>query len=194
MLNAEFYRTDFINQVIVDLDRSPGSAYFYNLKGKSYSNSFQIDLTFEPIKRLEIMTAYRLNDVQMTINDELRQRPLVSRHKAFLNVAYTTELKEWQLDVTLDVNGGGRLPNTNQNPEEYRLAENYPAFAMIHGQITKTFDQWDFYLGVENLLDYRQPNPILSYNNPNSKYFDSSMIWGPIMGRKIHLGVRLNIY
>jgi outer membrane receptor protein involved in Fe transport len=192
-LNAEYYRTDFINQVIIDTDRNPGEVHFYNLKGKSYSNSFQVDLIFEPISGLNIMTAYRLNDVKMTIYDELLQKPLLSKHKAFLNIGYAIGDNDWLLDFTADYNGRGRLPNTSQNPEEYRLNDEFEDFILFNTQITKKFDVFEMYLGIENITDYKQKNPILGYNDPNGKYFDSTIIWGPIIGRLVYFGFRLNI-
>jgi len=45
-LSIDFFRTDFINQVIADMDRNPSYVYFYNLHGKSYSNSAQAEFHF----------------------------------------------------------------------------------------------------------------------------------------------------
>lgn len=193
-LNADYYRTDFISQVIVDLDRDAGKALFYNLDGISYSNSFQIDLTFQPIDGLELITAYRFNDVKMTFGGKLEDKPMINKHKAFLNASYTTDDADWIFDFTINVNGGGRLPDTQHNPSSVKLEKEFPAFVMLHGQIEKEFELFSLYLGVENLLDFKQPNPILVYdNNPFGKYFDSSMIWGPIEGRVLYLGMRFNL-
>jgi outer membrane receptor for ferrienterochelin and colicin len=192
-LNIEYYRTDFINQTIVDMDYQPGEVHFYNLKGKSYSNSFQIDLNIEFTKNLKIITAYRLNDVWLTITDKLQQKPLISPSKYFLNIAYSTENNGWSFDFTTDYNGSGRIPETYKNPEQYRLGSTFPAFVLLHGQITKRISNVEIYLGGENLTDYKQTNPIIAANDPFGKYFDSSMIWGPIDGRKIYLGARLII-
>ena len=192
-LNSEFYRTDFINQVIVDLDQDVHSVHFYNLNGKSYSNSFQVDLMFEPVKRLEMTLAYRLNDVHMTINNELTTKPLISRHKAFMNIAYALGKNNWKFDVTLDYNGKGRLPSTQNNPEEYRRPAEFEDFYLLHAQITKIFGKLELYLGGENLTNFMQHHPIIAANQPYSKYFDSSMIWGPIMGRMIYFGARYTI-
>jgi hypothetical protein len=46
------------------------SAYyikFYNQKGKSFSNSFQAELNYSPIKRMDVKLAYRLFDVKNDI-------------------------------------------------------------------------------------------------------------------------------
>jgi hypothetical protein len=51
----------------------------------------------------------------------------------------------------------------------------------------------DLYIGVENLLDFRQSQPIVSANDPSSPYFDSSFIWGPVQGRMLYGGMRWRI-
>jgi outer membrane receptor protein involved in Fe transport len=129
----------------------------------------------------------------MTYDGNLEQKPMVNKHKAFLNASYTTDDADWIFDFTFNLNGGGRLPNTSANPVEYQLDKTYPAYIMLHGQVEKEFDMFSIYLGVENLLDYKQPNPILAYNDPFGKYFDSSMIWAPIEGRVIYVGMRFKL-
>jgi outer membrane receptor protein involved in Fe transport len=52
---------------------------------------------------------------------------------------------------------------------------------------------FNFYVGVENLLNYKQPNPIVDNHNPYSQYFDASMVWGPIYGRMFYAGLRFKI-
>lgn len=189
-LNTEYYRTDFINQTIVDMDVAPGEVHFYNLKGKSYSNSFQVDATIELFSGFNITTAYRINDVMITIADKLQEKPLISKDKLFLNLAYTIGNDAWNFDFTTEYNGGGRIPNTLQNPEEYRMKETFPSFVLFHGQITKRFEWIEMYLGAENIGDFKQHHAIIAFDKPFSDYFDSSMIWGPIHGRKIYFGAR----
>jgi hypothetical protein len=56
------------------------------------------------------------------------------------------------------------------------------------------FDKkFDMYVGVENILDFKQSNPIIDAQNPfgKSNYFDASMVWGPVFGRMIYSGLRL---
>ncbi|MGC9330864.1 MAG: hypothetical protein ACP5DZ_03190 [Bacteroidales bacterium] len=61
---------------------------------------------------------------------------------------------------------------------------------MLHAQVTKYFKSWSEYLGVENILNYRQENPIIAASDPFSQYFDAAMIWGPLEGQKFYLGFR----
>ncbi len=186
--NTEYYYTKFQNQTIIDMDNSVAEILIYNLKGDSYSHNFQVDANIEIINDLNLMLAYRYNDVWTTIGNELTEKPLISKSKIFLNTAYS--FSGWSFDITMEYNGSGRMPNTTNYPAEYRLSNRYPDFALLHGQITKQFDNFEIYLGGENLTDYKQHNPIIAANEPYSKYFDSSMIWGPVHGRKLYLGVR----
>jgi hypothetical protein len=191
-LNADFYRTDFINQIILDMDSSPNAVFFTNLHGTSYSNSFQIDLIAEPLDGLIITSAYRYNDVQSMYNGKLAVKPLQSPHRGFLNLAYSTLFDEWVFDFTINYNGPGRLPNMMKNPKEYMIHGDYEGYFTLYGQVTKKFKGWEIYLGGENLTDFIQKNPIIAYKDPFGKYFDSSVIWGPILGRLIYFGIRVS--
>jgi outer membrane receptor protein involved in Fe transport len=65
-------------------------------------------------------------------------------------------------------------------------------FNLISLQVTRKFKNLDVYLGIENILNFRQKNPIRSFENPYSDNFDASMIWGPVMGRTAYFGIRKN--
>ncbi|MCK4662367.1 MAG: TonB-dependent receptor [Bacteroidales bacterium] len=192
-VNTEFYKTKFINQIIVDMETDVSSVLFYNLNGRSYSNSAQIELIFEPLERLDITTAFRRTDVKTTINDKFQQKPLVNQYKGLFTISYYTNLKKWQFDFTSQLNGNGILPSTEQNPVQYQKAESFDPYAIFNAQITKYFKRWDFYLGVENITDFTQDEPIIASDDPFGDYFDASMVWGPLTGRKFYIGLRYKI-
>lgn len=192
-LGADFYRTDFINQVIIDLDRSPQEVVFYNLDGRSYSNSLQIDGMIQPFRGFEITLAGRYNDVKRTINGTLREAPYVSRYKALMTLSYATKFEKWKFDVTLQFNGKSRLPDTDSNPEPYNRPHYSKEYLILYAQITKKFKHIDIYAGAENITNYMQHHPIVASTDPFGKYFDASMIWGPIMGRTFYAGIRLTL-
>ncbi len=189
----DFYRTDFENQIVADLDRNTQQVSFYNLNGRSYSNSFQAQVDYELVKRLDLRLAYRWFDVQTTYSDLLRQKPLIAKDRFFINLAYESR-KFWKMDYTLNWQGRKRIPDTNTNPEPYRLEEYSPAFLVMNAQVSKTWkEKLEVYVGAENLLDYTQKDPILASDDPFGPYFDSSMIWGPIFGRNIYAGLRYTL-
>ncbi|MBI4645253.1 MAG: TonB-dependent receptor [Bacteroidia bacterium] len=189
-ISGEFYRTDFVNQIIVDMDADVSQVRIYNLTGKSYSNSFQIEATGEPVKHLNLTAAFRYTDVKATINNNLLEKPFVNRYKGLLTVSYATNLRKWQFDYTLQVNGDGRVPSTEANLEPYRRSGTFPAYVIMNAQISKFFRTWSVYLGVENLTDFIQEEPIIAPEDPFGQYFDASLVWGPLTGRMFYAGLR----
>jgi hypothetical protein len=193
-LSFEYFHTDFTNQAIVDVDRDRNSVYFYNLKGKSYADVWQTDISFTPFRGFDVFTAFRYNLNQITLNDGnqsyLVEKPLVSRYRGLINLSYATKFRKWVFDFTAQINGPSRIPSTTGYATK---ANESPAFPIYFFQITKNTKRFDMYLGIENIFDYRQPNPIINWQDPFVKGFDASETWGPIMGRKIYVGIRLRI-
>jgi outer membrane receptor for ferrienterochelin and colicin len=192
-LTADYYYTNFLNQMVLDFDRDPQAVYIYNLDGRSFSNAYQIEAGYELLKRLDMVLAFRYNDVKMTTNDVLQYKPLMNRYKGLINLSYRTNMDKWQFDFTTQFNGPSRIPTTAGNPSEYQRETSAPAYTVINAQVTKYFKKWNIYVGGENLTNYKQENPIIAADDPFGKYFDSSMIWGPISGMNIYLGLRFTL-
>lgn len=192
-VSVDYYRTDFQNQMVVDQEHDIEHVLFYNLDGKSYSNSFQVDFRSEPLERFEVYLAYRLNDVHQTINGKLERKPLVNSYRALANLSYATKFDKWKFDFTAQLNGKSKLPDMSGYPAHYQMGEYSPSYPLLFAQITKKYRALDVYVGVENLLNYTQMHSIVGADNPFGPYFDSSFIWGPIMGRKIYGGLRWTI-
>ncbi len=192
-LDAEFFRTDFDNQIIVDRDRDSRHVYFYNLDGRSFSNSLQTQLSFTILEDIDLRVAYRWYDVQSTFDGTLRRRPLQSPHKTMLSAGWTPEESEWQIDGTIMYHSGGRVPATNANPVQYRVPANFDGYFHALAQVTRRFDYFELYLGSENLTGFRQDRPIIAADTPYGPYFDASLVWGPIHGRTLYLGARMTL-
>lgn len=191
--DAEYFYTRFLRQVIADYDSDPHSLTIGNLRGKSYSHTFQIEGTFESNFGFSVTAAWRLNDVKSTYNGVLMEKPLTSRYKALLTASYSTEMDIWQFDATFVVNGGGRLPAPYvTSTGEYSWPERFKAFPQLNLQVTRWFRNFSIYIGGENLTNFKQKNPIISSENPWSSNFDSTMIWGPLHGAMGYIGVRFN--
>ncbi len=197
VLTLDAYHTSFINQLVIDLYQSARELHFYALNGKSFSNSFQSEINFSVNRRLDIRMAYRFLDVKTKYKSGLIEKPLLSKHRGFLNIAYSTRKiknRQWKIDLTTQWIGSQRIPFTGDNDSVFQLLERSEGYLLLNGQLTRTFGKKiDAYLGVENALNYRQVNPILSSENPYSEYFDSALIWAPIFGRMVYLGFRFTI-
>lgn len=196
-LNAEYYRTDFQTQLVVDRETSANNVILASLNGKSYANSLQFDVRWQPIERLDMLLAYRVNDVKQTIGGKLKEKPLTSRYKGLINLNYITKLKKWMFDYTLQMNGGGRIPRYPVvGMDLFQVSADYDEFSpytVMNAQVTKFFRYWNIYLGTENLTNFKQQNPIEGADNPFGPQFDATNVWGPTIGRKIYMGVRFSL-
>lgn len=193
--STEFFRNDFSNQVVVDYE-NPRELSFYNLDGRSYSNSVQTELRFMPLSHFETRMAYRFFDVKTMYGDELLQKPLVARHRGFLNLAYNTHSGGWHFDYTLNITGQKRLPSTAANPVDYQMPDYSKAYMTMNAQVSKTIGKArpiDLYIGGENLTNFFQQHPVIAADQPFSEFFDTSMLWGPLTGRMFYAGVRFSI-
>ena len=188
---AEYFRTDFINQLVVDRESSSEFILLAPLEGKSYANSYQLEMRYELLPRLDILAAWRVNDVKQTIGNQLVRKPLSSKYKGLITLNYSDQLKKWMFDYTVQFNGGGRLPVVTGSPEN--SSTEFPAFTNMNAHITKYFRYWNIYAGVENLLDYTQDHPVLGADRPFGSDFDATRIWGPVMGRKFYAGIRITL-
>lgn len=193
VITADLYHTRFVNQVVVDRDENPQQVLFYNLDGESFSTSFQVQFDYEVLRRLDARLAYRWYHVQTNYIFGILDKPMVSPHRAFMNLAYSTR-NHWMFDYTVQWQSAKRIPSTASNPETYRINETSPDFFLMNAQITKQWrEKFDVYVGVENILDFRQENPIIAADDPFGPYFDASLTWGPIFGRMVYAGIRLRI-
>lgn len=188
-LTGEWYYTNFREQVVVDMDSDPHAVSFSNLNGKSFASSGQVEANMEVAKGLTMTLAHRINDVKTTIGGVLREKPLTNRSKSLITASYQTPLKQWQLDATVQFNGGGRLPDPDPT-SPFAWEKEFQPYTIANAQVTKYFKTWSVYLGSENITSFVQKNPIVDVGNPFSNNFDASMVWGPMHGRKLYVGFR----
>lgn len=191
-INLDAYRTQFENQVVVDLE-NPRQVVFHNLHGRSFSNSYQLELNQEIIERLDVRLAGKIYQVWTDYNTGMKERPLVPRERALFNIGYKTLYDKWKFDFTTKWTGRSRLPNTKGNPQIFRLPENSPSYFYLSAQITRAFKHFEVYLGSENITNFTQKSPILASTDPYGPFFDASMIWGPVGERMFYGGIRYSI-
>ena len=194
-LLVDVYRTDFVNQIVIDRDADAHQIRIYNLDGKSYSNCAQIQVDYELFKNFDVSAAFRFTDVKMTINDTLREKPFVNRYKGLLTLSYAPGT--WQFDLITQFNGDSRIPDLSGNATalaENQVRDRSPFYVMMNAQITKKLgEHWEIYAGGENLTNYKQSHPLVAANNPFGNDFDAAMVWGPLSGIRGYLGVRFQV-
>lgn len=195
-LAIDYYETHFENQVVVDLE-NPSEIRFYNLNGKSYSKSFQVEGSYEPIKKLDIRLAYKMDDVRTTFDDNQKLRkPYVAQQRALFNVSYATNYDKWKFNFTAQWVGEQRIPKSHLEPgidSKHRNLSQSPDYFLFNAQITKRHKNLEVSLGSENLFNFTQENPIVFANNPFGNNFDASMTWAPVLGRRVYLALKWKI-
>lgn len=195
-LSVDYFRTEFSNQVIVDQEMDAQSIHIYNTDKPSTTDTYQVDFTWKPSARFDIFATYRYTDSQITLNradgsSYQVERPLVSRYKTLVNLQYSSHLSRWVFDVTAQLNGPSRLPSQDGGLTSAGESPSYPVF---FANIARRIGSWELYGGCENIAGYIQENPIISADNPFSSDFNSSVVWGPLSGRKFYIGLRFNLY
>jgi len=195
-LGFDYYRTDFVDQVVVDWERV-GAIRFYNNSGPSWVQSYQFDLAYSPFGLFDLQMAYKYYDLSTAFDSGEKRPILIPDHRVFANLAYDLEgMREdhpWKFDLTFNWLGNQRLP---QLPQSAALqgSDSTPGVTTLNGQITKQWGSvFDWYFGVENIGDFRQEDPIINGDQPFTSDFDSSMVYGPIFGRMWYTGIRYKI-
>lgn len=192
-LSADVYRTAFQSQVYLDYDKNPTKVIISNFTGTSASNSLQAEAYAMFFKVFELKVAYNYLDVYHIVNGNKVELPFNSTNKVLTTVSYKSVSGSWHIDFNAHWYGSQQLPDTHLNPVEYQRPDQSIPYYIFNGQFTKTWKQFEVYTGCENISGFRQNQPIIGWQDPFGKYFDTSSAWGPTRGREIYFGMRFKI-
>jgi hypothetical protein len=203
------YWTEFQNRAVVDLDADAHAVRIYNLGDReSRSVTAQAELGWSVHRRVDMRLAYRYvhattqrdgAEAQGTLVD-----PYVPQHRAFTQWSYSSKANDrgasWMGDLTMQWVGPQRIPRPDADFDDRPASDFEDDFVVVNGQISRVFAPGiDLYLGVENILNYRQQNPIvaaqLAYEDGQmfQENMDASLVYGPIFGRMVYVGGRLTL-
>ena len=216
-VSFDYFRTQFVQQMVVDYEHYANMIDFYALDGnRSFTDNYQFDFSIDPVERFNITVTCRYTNAKIELAGQgLVEKPMTSRFKGVLNMQYATNLNKWIFDFTASINGSCRVYNFMEqlnedgtmtvNPVDgvarmYRNGRT-PVYPLLYAQVTRRFKGWDVYAGVENMTNFRQKDVILGYTrnadgvvDPRQPSFDASCIWGPLMGVKAHIGFRFTLW
>jgi len=191
--SADFYRTDFQNQIFPDYDTDPTKAIIENFTGTSVSNTFQAEVYFNFWEQFEFKTGYSFLDVYREVDNEKVLLPFNPRHKVVTTLGYNPPSDDFQIDMNIHWYGEQRLPNTQSNPEQYQRPDFSENYMLVNAQFTYNFEIFEVYAGAENIFNFRQNRPIIGWQDPFGEFFDTSSVWGPTRGRELYVGIRYKI-
>lgn len=175
----DLYYTWFQRQLNVDRDVSMTEIVFNYIENQAYALAFQSEADLQIGKLWSLRCAYKYLQVESIYQGQMQQQVMVPKHRILATVSFTSKNKRWQGDLTSNFVGTMRMP--------YQMA-NSPVYPYVFGQVSHQWKRLKVYLGVENILNVKQPNPIISASNPFDPSFDASMVWGPITGTNVYAG------
>lgn len=208
-LSLDGYWTEFQNRAVVDLDADAHAVRIYNLGDRaSRSLTAQAELGWSVHRRWDMRLAYRY--VHATTERDgagaagTTIDPYVPQHRAFTQWSYSSKPNDrganWMGDLTVQWVGPQRIPRPDAQFDDRMASEVEDDFVVVNGQISRTFAPGvDLYLGLENILDYRQQNPIVGWDLAQTddqafqENMDASLVYGPIFGRMVYVGGRLTL-
>ena len=206
---VDAYWTEFQNRAVVDLDADAHAVEIYNLGDRtSRSLTGQAELGWSVHRRWDMRLAYRY--VHATTERKGAEEagtmldPYVPKHRAFTQWSYhskpNAKAAQWNADFTVQWVGPQRIPRPDGQFDNRAASKLEDDFVVFNGQVSRVFAPGiDLYLGVENIMNFKQQNPIvawdLAYGDGQAfqENMDASLVYGPIFGRMFYLGGRLTL-
>ncbi len=192
-IGIDLYRTEFQNRMRIDLDTDPLVVNVYSQENASFSNSFQVELTYKILKTVEMKLAYKYLDVQSKWNGNYIRDPYIAKDRFLATFSYESYNRKWKANLGFNTVGSKRLPQTHPHFGTDNLPLKSPVYTIVNTQATRVFKSYEIYLGAENLFDFKQNSHLLGSDDPYGPYFDASYIWGPMDGRRVYVGFRYKI-
>lgn len=191
-IDLDVYITRFLNQIIPIYTSIEGQnqIIYNNSNDYSVSRGVGLSVTQNFDFPLTLSLGGTFQDVfKRNENGEKEDIEFASSFLGVFNGSFTSEIK-WRpsLDWTARFVGPMKLPE--YEPPFERASES-PWFSEHNMQLTiRPTRELDVYLSVKNIFNYTQKDPIIDSINPFGDSFDTSYVYGPILGRRILIGLR----
>lgn len=184
---SDVYFTWFEQQFVIDRDILQNGILFTYQQNASYALAVQSELDFQINPQWGIRWAYKFLDVKAIYDGKQQQQTMIPNHRLLGTLSWKTRNNRTQADLTMNLVGSMRMPMG------YLGANFTPWYPYLFSQVSHQWKRLKVYIGIENMLHYRQENPIFKSDDPWSSEFDASMVWGPITGFNAYAGMTFNI-
>lgn len=194
LIDIDVFYTRFSNKISPDYDTDPRKVIYSNLGGHAISRGVGVAMNqnFSNFPFLYSLAA-SYQDVY-SIDGSLKEKEFFSPiFKGNAAASYRLEKYGVSMDYNSTIIGRMRMP-------EYSSAFSRPTQSPLHAvhdfQLTirpPRFKAYTIYGSIKNLFGYTQGSPVVDASNPFSDDFDPGYVWGPLMGRKLVMGIRLDI-
>jgi outer membrane receptor for ferrienterochelin and colicins len=197
-LDMDVFYTHFTNKIEADYDADPTKLIYRNLDDNEYavsrgtSASLQASFPFP----LTISLGLTWQDVfAMELNEEgfaeKTARIKVPDLTGVYAISYYRSKWRTSVDLTGTYTSAMRMPLFDA---PYSRPGRSEPFFVHNLQLNHTLKfNSSIYFGVKNLFNFTQGSPIINPQNPFDDTFDTSYVYGPLLGRRFLLGVRVQI-
>jgi hypothetical protein len=184
-LTLDGYYTWFERQLNIDRDVSQGAIVFSYIENQSTALACQAEIDWVLSKQFNLRGAYKFLSVQSIYDGTMQQQTMIPTHRLLFTTSWTSKNKRVQADLTANIVGQMRMPH-NHSAAGMAFSPWYP---YLFGQVSYQWKKIKVYIGLENILNVKQPNPIISAQDPQDPSFDATMVWGPITGINVYGGL-----
>ena len=195
VVNFDLYYTWFQNQLVVDQDESDSRIYIYGLGGKSYALQSIVTLSYPIFDRVQLKIGGKFTESKTKFKKGLLNNLMIPKYRGLASLDFESENRKWLWNLTTTYIGKMRLAEKTNIPidlinEHQDQTTNY---VLMQTQINYTNKSWEFYTGVENLLNYTQHKAIIDPENPFGNYFNATEIFAPVSGIKPYIGIKWHL-
>jgi Ca-activated chloride channel homolog len=190
--------TRFDNKTVTDFYAHKDSILLSNLKGKAQTFAAGLVIDYVPYSLLNIKATYFYEKAMTTMNGKYVAEPLISQHRASLAATYSLRQRFHYLgkiNLSTAANFYANTPyfvRTSANEMRYEMAK---PFSLINVGIEniRPKERVSLYLGINNLLNYRQNTPFQNANTPFASNFEGSQIFAPLIGTNVVFRVNVKL-
>ncbi len=205
-LGGHYTKLDnFIIDTFTETVTSEGPVIVRSMKngeGSAWVRGFDLNLSYLSTFGLDVSLGYGFlnSEIEEEIDDGVLEKHeffYVPRHRLTLDLLYDIPVNNLKLNLRGQFNGSQMYDYINF-PDRVSKNERTPSYSLWDLKLDIPVQrQFTLFVGADNLFDYTQQseiNPLVtnSYDSNNDDFQPTGFIWGPLQGRKVFLGLRVN--
>ncbi len=188
-LDVDAFLTRFSNRIVGDFDTDPNQIIYRNLQGYAMTRGVSLAAGYSTLR------SPFFGSVGLTAQDVFIRERGVRRALPFaptLQGVFTLGYRIAPLGLSIDWTG--RVQGPAALPRFAGLSSRSTWFTEQHLQFAERIGRGsEIYVGVKNLFNYVQRNPIIDPQHPFGDDFDTARVFGPLQGRRVLLGMRSTV-
>ena len=194
-MDVDVFYTRFSNKIIPNYDIDPNLIVYDNIAGHGVARGVSAHVEHQIPVGLTVNAGGTFLDVYQVVQDENGDfqkefQEFAPRFSGTFSIGYEIKKLGINLNYTGRVMGPQWLPTY---PDPFSREEVSPWYSIQNFQLTKSFENLEFYIGLKNLLNYTQPTPLIDPANPFGDSFDTAYAYGPLQVRRAFFGLRWSL-